>query len=54
MRHRKTVFQEITKTKKTVFNTIVTTYGVNSNQYSLSQVDNVVTMDDLFSLESFE
>lgn len=53
MRQRRTRFQEITKTKKTIFNTLVTTYGVSPNQYSLSQVDNVITMDDLFSLENF-
>lgn len=54
LRRRRTSFQRISKTKKTVFNTIVTTYGVVSNQYSLSQVDNIVTMDNLFLLESFE
>jgi len=54
LRQRRTRFQQISKTKKTVFNTIVTTYGIYPNQYSYSQVDNIVTMDALFLLERFE
>jgi len=54
LRRRRSRFQQISKTKKTVFNTIVTTYGIARNQYSHSQVDNVVTMDALFLLERFE
>ena len=54
LRRRRSRFQQITKTKKTLFNTIVTTYGLTPNQYSSSQVDNVVNMDTLFLLESFK
>ncbi|MFK7903536.1 MAG: ATP-binding protein [Chitinophagales bacterium] len=53
LRRRRSRFQQISKTKKTVFNTIVTTYGLVSNTYSY-QVDSVVTIDALFLLESFE
>ena len=53
LRRKRSVFQQLSKTKKTVFNTIVTTYGVTPNQYSY-QVDNTVTMDALFLLENFE
>jgi len=54
LRRRRSRFQQISKTKKTIFNTIVTTYGIIPNSYSYGQVDNVVTMDELFLLESFE
>ena len=54
LRQRRSRFQAISKTKKTIFNTIVTTYGIKSNSYSYEQVDNYVTMDSLFLLESFE
>jgi len=53
LRTRRSRFQQITKTKKTLFNTIITTFGINANQYSLGQVDHSITMDELFSLESF-
>ena len=54
LRRRRSRFQQISKTKKTIFNTIVTTYDIIPNSYSYGQVDNVVTMDELFLLESFE
>lgn len=54
LRRRRSRFQLISKTKKTIFNTIITTYGLHSNQYSLGQVDHCVTMEALFLLESFE
>ena len=54
LRRRRSSFQQLTKTKKTLFNTIVTTYGITNNPYSSSQVDSVVTMDALFLLESFD
>ena len=54
LRHRRSRFQQISKTKKTIFNTIITTYGIHANQHSYGQVDNSVTMDDLFLLDHFE
>ena len=54
LRRRRSRFQQITKTKKTIFNTIITTYGINPNQYSYAQVDVCISMDSLFLLESFE
>lgn len=53
LRRRRTRFQELTGTNKTIFNTVVTTYGVYTNQHSLSQVDNWVGMEVLFDLEAF-
>jgi AAA+ ATPase superfamily predicted ATPase len=42
------VFKAQTKTKKTLFLTMVTTYGTRENTYSTGLVQNEVTMDDLF------
>jgi len=53
LRRRRTLFLQFSKTRKTVFNTLITTYGINQNQYSLGQVDYEVTMDALFLLKSF-
>lgn len=42
------VFRENTKTKKTLFLTMITTYGVKKNDYYTSLVQNEVKMDALF------
>lgn len=47
LRNRKTAFKLDTKTKKSIFTTLVTTYGLRKNSHS-EIVQNVVTMDDLF------
>ena len=47
LRHKVSVFKEITETKKAVQLVMVTTYGVKKNMYS-SRIQNEVTMDDLF------
>ena len=54
LRRRRSRFQQISKSKKTIFNTLITTYGINPNQYSYAQIDSIVTMDALFLLESFD
>ncbi len=41
-------FSSNTKTKKSIFVTFITTYGLNHNQYSIQHVQNELTMDDLF------
>ena len=53
MRQRRSRFQEQSKTKKSIFNTMITTYGINQNQHSLGQIDQCVTMKALFLLDSF-
>lgn len=42
------IFKEITKTKKTVFFTAVSTYGFKNNEYKLRWVQSEITMNDLF------
>lgn len=49
LQNKKRVFREKTETKKTLFTTMITTYGVKKNSYCLSVVDHQLTMDDLFS-----
>jgi AAA+ ATPase superfamily predicted ATPase len=53
LRRRKTLFRELCKTKKSIFVTLVTTYGLRQNQYSDELLDNVVTLDDLYELDAF-
>ncbi len=48
LRTKKKVFKEQTATTKTLFTTMVTTYGVKKNSHYLSVVDNQLTMDELF------
>jgi uncharacterized protein len=48
LQNKKRVFRKQTGTNKTLFTTMVTTYGVKKNSHYLSVVDNQLTMDDLF------
>lgn len=54
LRQRRELFRTITKTKKTLFNTLITTYGVKHNKSSRIQIDHLITMDKLFVLDSFD
>lgn len=42
------VFRQQTKTRKTIFPTMVTTYGIKQNNYSTGRIVAEVRMDDLF------
>ncbi|MFI4937391.1 MAG: ATP-binding protein [Candidatus Berkiellales bacterium] len=46
--NKKEIFREQTKTKKTIFITMITPYGVKKNQHYIGLVDNELTLDDLF------
>ena len=48
LRNKVAVFKESTKTRKAIFLTMITTYGLEKNEYSRSIVQNEITMDDLF------
>lgn len=48
LQNKKSVFREQTGTTKTLFMTMVTTYGVKKNAHYLSLIDNQLIMDDLF------
>lgn len=47
-RNKMATFKEATQTRKQLFLTLITTFGVKQNQYSLGLVDASLTMDDLF------
>lgn len=48
LRNKTTVFRQTTKTRKQLFWTIITTFGLQENQYSLGLIDQVITMEALF------
>ena len=48
LRRKRDVFQKITGTKKNLFLTMITTYGITSNPYSKELVANSIVLDDLF------
>jgi uncharacterized protein len=48
LREKMALFKEITKTKKSVFLTMVTTYGVEPNKYANALIQNEITIEDLF------
>jgi uncharacterized protein len=48
LREKIGVFKTAANTKKSVFLTFITTYGIEKNQYALQLVQNEVTMDALF------
>lgn len=48
LEQRKKVFADKTKTKKTIFLTMITTYGTEKNNYYKGLIQSEVTMDDLF------
>lgn len=45
---KKRTFRQLSKTKKQLLITLISTYGVTQNSHSLSLVNNVLVMDDLF------
>ncbi len=48
LRRKKAVFREKSKTRKTLFITMITAYGVSKNSLYLECVDQQLTMDALF------
>ncbi len=42
------LFRLRTKTRKSIFTTMITTYGINHNQYSRQYIQNELIMNDLF------
>jgi hypothetical protein len=53
LRKRREAFRRVSKTKKMLFNTVITPYGLAPNKWSAEQIDHVVTADDLFELNKF-
>ena len=53
LRQRREKFRQLTRTKKQLFNTLITTYPVKHSPASIGQIDQVITMDSLFKYDSF-
>jgi hypothetical protein len=48
LRRKINVFRQVTGTRKNIFLTMITTYGVTNNAYRKELVSNVLTLDALF------
>jgi uncharacterized protein len=48
LRTKKSIFRDATKTKKSIFTTLLTTYPALKNKYYLGEIENEITMDKLF------
>ncbi len=48
IRNKKSVFKQVTKTRKHIFTTLISTYGLQPNKHSVGLIDNSITIDDLF------
>ncbi len=46
--HKKRLFKQLSKTKKQLFITLITTYGLQQNQHSIGLIDNILGLKDLF------
>jgi hypothetical protein len=48
LRQKKDVFKNVTKTRKTIFTTMITTFGIIENSHSRDIISNELTMECLF------
>jgi uncharacterized protein len=48
LQNKKHIFEETTKTRKHLFLTLISLFGITHNEHSMGLIDQVVTMDDLF------
>ena len=48
LRRKRSVFKHVTKTKKSVVTTLITTYPAIQNKYYLEEIHSEVCMEDLF------
>lgn len=48
LQHKVMAYKSALKTGKTIFTTLVTTFGLKPNEHSAQYVDSEVTMQDLF------
>ena len=45
---KKTIFRQVSQTKKATFTTLLTTHSAIRNKYYLDEIENEITMDELF------
>ncbi len=49
LKHKTTALQQATETRKNIFITMITTFGLNENKYSRELVQNSIKLEDLFT-----
>ena len=49
LKNKITTFRQETKTKKSIFLTFITTFGISQNQYAMGLVQSSLTLEDLFN-----
>ena len=49
LNQRRALFQKVTKSKKSIFNTLITPFGATKNSHYLSCIDKELTLDALFA-----
>lgn len=52
LRERAATFTAISKTRKSIFTTLITTYGLSNSETHLDVIQNVLTLEDLFQVEA--
>jgi len=50
LRNKMAIFRETTQTRKQIFLTVISTFGIKPNKHSLGLVDSEVVMEDLFEI----
>lgn len=50
LRLKKSIFKQVTETKKGVFTTLLTTYPAIKNKYYMEEINNEISMEDLFEI----
>lgn len=48
LRKKRSIFEHVTKTKKSIVTTLITTYPAIQNKYYLEEIHSEITMEDLF------
>ncbi len=53
LKNKLNIFSETTQTRKHLFLTLITTFGLSQNEHSLGLIDQTLTLDDLFISDIF-
>ncbi len=48
LRQKRSIFKAISKTKKQIFITLISTFGIVENKHTSSLIDNTINLDALF------
>lgn len=48
LKKKKSIFRQVSKSRKQLFMVLITTFGLKQNQHSLGLIDNAISMNELF------